>query len=93
MLRLVFNRYIAPLPFFNLFSLVNIVIARPKINEALKTVSIVVPARNEEGNIEEIVKKLPKFKDDELIFIEGNSTDDTWDKIKTVTQKYSSSRK
>ncbi len=89
-----FNRYIAPLPFFNLFSLVNIVIARPKINEALKTVSIVVPARNEEGNIEEIVKKLPKFtEDDELIFIEGNSTDNTWDKIKTVTQKYSSSRK
>ena len=89
-----FNRYIAPLPFFNLFSLVNIVIARPKINEALKTVSIVVPARNEEGNIEEIVKKLPKFtEDDELIFIEGNSTDNTWDKIKTVAQKYSSSRK
>ena len=89
-----FNRFIAPLPFFNLFSLVNIVIARPKINEALKTVSIVVPARNEEGNIEEIVKKLPKFtEDDELIFIEGNSTDNTWDKIKTVAQKYSSSRK
>jgi len=89
-----FNRFIAPLPFFNLFSLVNIVIARPKINEALKTVSIVVPARNEEGNIEEIVKKLPIFtEDDELIFIEGNSSDNTWDKIKTIAEKYSKSRK
>jgi hypothetical protein len=89
-----FNRYIAPLPLFNLFSLVNIVIARPKINEVLKTVSIIVPARNEEGNIEEIVKKLPKFTDDdELIFIEGNSTDNTWDKIKNIAEKYSKERK
>lgn len=90
------NRFIAPLPLFNLLSLVNIVIARPlvKEKEILKTVSIVVPARNEEGNIEEIVKKLPKFtKDDELIFIEGNSTDDTWNKIKTIAAKYGNERK
>jgi len=90
------NRFIAPLPVFNLFSLVNIVIARPlvKEKEILTTVSIVVPARNEEGNIEEIVKKLPKFTDDdELIFIEGNSTDDTWNKIKTIASKYGNERK
>jgi len=91
-----FNRFIAPLPFFNLFSLVNIVIARPIIKDAesLKTVSIIVPARNEEGNIEEIVKKIPKFTDDdELIFIEGNSTDSTWWKINEIAEKYKKERK
>ncbi len=90
------NRIIAPLPFFRLFSLINIVVARSVRNEStsLKSVSIVVPARNEEGNIEEIVQKLPGFSnDDELIFIEGNSTDNTWRKIQEVAQKYSSHRK
>ncbi|MDD5570262.1 MAG: glycosyltransferase family 2 protein [Bacteroidales bacterium] len=86
-----FNRLLAPLPFFRIFALVNIVIARPIKNNAekLKTVSVIVPARNEEGNIEEIVKNLPKFSDDdELIFIEGNSTDNTRDKIREVAEKY-----
>lgn len=90
------NRFIAPLPFFNLFSLVNIVIARPVFEESeiLKSVSIIIPARNEEGNIEEIVKKLPKFTpDDELIFIEGNSTDNTWATIKSIAEKYGNERK
>jgi len=91
-----FNRILGPLPFFRLFSLINIVVARPvnKENNILRTVSIVVPARNEEGNIEEIVTKLPKFtEDDELIFVEGNSTDHTWQKIQEVAQKYCSNRK
>jgi hypothetical protein len=90
------NRNIAPLPFFRLFSLINIVVARSvrNVSNGLKSVSIVVPARNEEGNIEEIAKKLPKFCDkDELIFIEGNSTDNTWLKIQEVAHKYSGDRK
>lgn len=91
-----FNRILGPLPFFRLFSLVNIVVARPvnKENNILRTVSIVVPARNEEGNIEEIVKKLPLFTpEDELIFIEGNSKDNTWQKINEVAEKYKNERK
>ncbi len=90
------NRCIAPLPFFNLFSLVNIVIARAIIKDAdnLKTVSIIVPAKNEAGNIEEIAREIPKFSDDdELIFIEGNSTDNTWETIESVSEKYNNKRK
>jgi hypothetical protein len=96
LLSYLFNRFLAPLPFFRMFCLVNIVVARSVKNEeaALKSVSIVVPARNEEGNIEEIVKSLPVFTaDDELIFIEGNSSDNTWGKIQEVAEKYSSQRK
>lgn len=69
----------------------NILVARPlqdKKREGL-SVSVVVPARNEEGNIENIVKRLPKMgPDDELIFVEGNSTDGTWAKIEEMRKKY-----
>lgn len=91
-----FNRVLAPLPFFRLFSLANIVVARSVKSQTRKpfSVSIVVPARNEEGNIEEIAKMLPKFTAaDELIFVEGNSTDNTWEKIKSVAEQFGGDRK
>jgi hypothetical protein len=80
------NRYLAPLPFFRAFSLVNIVVARPLFPPGGQpSVSIVVPARNESGNIESIVDRIPPMgPHDEIIFIEGNSTDDTWDAIQQV---------
>ena len=86
------NRYIAPLPFFRLFTLMNILVARPRIAEnenSKKSVSIVVAARNESGNIENLITRLPKMgPNDELIFIEGHSTDDTWEKIREMEKKY-----
>jgi hypothetical protein len=84
------NRYIAPLPFFRNFCLVNLAVAKPISQPMQKaSVSIVVPARNEEGNIENIVKRIPKMgEEDELIFVEGNSTDNTWKKIQEVAKEY-----
>lgn len=84
------NRYISPLPFFNLLNFVNIIVARPASPPAEEqvdrpSVSVVVAARNEEGNIDDIIRRLPKMgPDDELIIIEGNSTDNTWAKIQEV---------
>ena len=44
--------------------------------------SIVIPARNESGNLEDAIRRLPQFgSHQELIFIEGNSTDDTWEQM------------
>lgn len=44
--------------------------------------SIIIPARNEEGNIAKILPSIPKFgKFQEIIFVEGNSTDHTWSAI------------
>ena len=85
-----FNNVLALLPFFRLFALVNIAVARSvKKGSNLNSVSILVPARNEEGNIEEIVRGMPKLSEnDELIFIEGNSTDNTWQKIQEIAEKY-----
>ena len=84
------NKYLVNLPFFNLFGLVTFVIARsPKVTKPLTSVSVIVPARNEKGNIEAIVNRTPVMgQRTELIFIEGNSTDDTWIEIQRVCKKY-----
>ena len=52
--------------------------------------SIIIPARNEEGNIAKIVPSIPKFgKSLEIIFIEGGSKDKTWQEIeKEVNKKH-----
>ena len=90
------NRYCAFLPVFRLLCIVGILIARPlgKRREQALSVSVVVPARNEADNIENIVKRLPRMgPDDELIFVEGNSSDNTWEKIVEAQRKFSADRK
>jgi hypothetical protein len=50
------------------------------------SVSIIIPAKNEAGNIPKIVPSIPKFgKSQEIIFVEGNSRDNTWNEIVKVT--------
>jgi len=58
------------------------------------SISIIVPARNEAGTIEKIVKELPELGlSTEIIFIEGNSTDNTFAEITRVAEKYKGKRK
>jgi hypothetical protein len=85
------NRYLAPLPFFRLFTMLNIVIARPLKSrlEARPSVSVIVPARNESGNINDILARCPMMgPENEIIFVEGNSTDDTWERIQEAASTY-----
>ncbi|MFI5164152.1 MAG: glycosyltransferase [Bacteroidia bacterium] len=68
----------------------------PRLNEEeyskKYSTSVVIPARNESGNIENAITRLPQFgKHIEIIFVEGNSTDDTWKTIQEIQKKYSSS--
>ena len=78
------NRWIAPLPLFRHLGLVHVIVARPlrktvAINES---VSIIIAARNEEGHIRELVERIPMFgSSQEILFVEGGSTDNTWDAI------------
>jgi SAM-dependent methyltransferase len=78
------NRYLARIWPFELLDITNFVMARP-IGLALKknpTVSVIVAARNESGHIEELMECIPEMGGGtEIIFVEGNSTDDTYDKI------------
>lgn len=87
LLTFLFNKYLVKLPFFSLFALTNIIIARPLINatsnlEKPPKVSVIVPARNEEGNIKSIFDRVPEMgSETEIIFIEGGSKDGTYDII------------
>lgn len=96
LLSTLLNRYLAKLPFFRFFGLNIYSFAKllPETHaasyEKAFSTTVVIPARNESGNIENAILRLPKFgKHLEIIFIEGNSSDDTWEKIKEVQQKYS----
>ena len=83
------NRFLAPI--FQALCLSIFCVARPRATgEAGNfSVSVVVPARNEAGNIEAAVLRTPKMgKSTELIFVEGHSTDNTWDEIQRVASKY-----
>ncbi len=93
-LSYLFNRYIARLPLFNSLCVSRFINARPIFHQKENrreeySTTIVIPARNESGNIEDAIKRLPKFgKHIEIIYVEGNSTDDTWDTIQKVQEKY-----
>ncbi len=75
------NRIIVKVPFFRKLALNEIVIARicEKRGDAEDTTcSVVVPCRNEKGNIENAVQRIPDMgRHTELIFVEGHSKDDT----------------
>jgi len=87
------NRLFPTLPFFRNLGLVNIIVLRAIIPEKEHpSLSVVIPARNEEGNIENALKRMPRLDgvDLEIIFVEGHSTDRTWDEILRVKKQYSS---
>jgi ubiquinone/menaquinone biosynthesis C-methylase UbiE len=81
------NRFLARLWPFKHLCLANFIVARPvgALNGAAAgppVVSVVVPARNEAGNIEAIFARTPEMgAGSELIFVEGHSRDDTYEQI------------
>ena len=83
------NKWVAGAPLINGFCLTTWVVARPRVTRDKDfSVSVIVPARNESGNIPKIVGSIPKFgKWQEVVFVEGHSTDDTWNKIKDEVDK------
>ncbi|MEO1619679.1 MAG: bifunctional class I SAM-dependent methyltransferase/glycosyltransferase family 2 protein [Cyanobacteria bacterium J06632_3] len=99
------NRYLAPLPGVKHLCLTNFVVARPdfrdrsqgvrasQAGESLATLppscSVVIPARNEAGNIESAIARLPALgSHTEIIFVEGHSSDDTWRAIQQAMHQY-----
>ncbi|HSA31240.1 MAG TPA: glycosyltransferase [Candidatus Omnitrophota bacterium] len=89
-LSFLFNRVIANLPFLNALTLNHFIIARPLFDPAQEhSVSMIVPARNEKGNIEAAIQRTPVFGSrQEFIFIEGGSKDGTYEEIERVAAAY-----
>ena len=88
------NRVLGNLPGLHHLGLSAVVVARsidPTVIEKFRprSASIIVPARNESGHIRQILARVPTFAPrQEIIFVEGNSTDDTWEEIKRVVGEY-----
>ena len=86
------NRFISILPIIRHLSLRHYSVCRSlrKTQGDIRSASVIIPARNERGNIEAAIKRMPRFCDDlEIIFVEGHSSDGTAAEIKRVAETYS----
>jgi SAM-dependent methyltransferase len=78
------NRFLAKIAPFRWFAMTNFLIARPAAQESAQPplVSVIVAARNESGHIEELMARIPEMgAGTEILFVEGNSSDDTFEVI------------
>jgi len=89
------NRYLAPLPGIRRLCLRSYVVARPQAEGAVTvageppSVTILIPCRNERGNIENAIRRLPRFAPDiEVIYCEGHSKDGTFEECERVRDAY-----
>jgi len=91
LLASVFNRFLAPL--LKHLCLTVFIVARLRplpSGDRVHRCSIVIPARNEAGNIEAAVLRTPELGGGtEIIFIEGHSRDNTWEEILRVQAAHS----
>lgn len=86
-----FINFVMPIfPILRWTSLATVLVLRPKIADVtLPSVSVIIPARNEAGNIQNALDRLPTFHGAkvQVIFVEGNSKDETWPEILRVVGK------
>lgn len=81
------NKILVKLWPFKELALTNFIIARPMLPPENANnqprVSVIIPARNEAGNIPQIIEKMPEMgTGTDLIFVEGHSQDDTFSVIR-----------
>jgi SAM-dependent methyltransferase len=89
------NKYLIRFWPFSIGALTHFVVAKPvaasdvelDVDEPL--VSVVIAARNEAGNIEQIFQRVPEMgAGSELIFVEGGSEDDTFEVIENAISRH-----
>lgn len=85
------NKYLSTLPGLRRLCLCRYIVAKPAHLREKRDFSttILIPCRNEKGNVEAAIKRIPKFgTHQEILFVEGNSTDDTRKEIERVIKAY-----
>ncbi len=85
------NQVLAHLPLFNRLALVEYFICRRRPESTLEqpSVSVIIPARNEKGNLRLALERMPRFPGPlEVIFVEGHSQDGTWEEIMKLSQEH-----
>lgn len=93
------NRFIANLPLINRLCLVNYTVARPlgvrdeNRGDIAPGVSVIIPCRNERGNIRNSIARVPDMGSaTEIIYVDGNSNDGTVEEIEQVIAEYGDNR-
>ena len=90
------NVVMPAVPGLRWLSLVTVAVLRPIVaaERERPSLSIVIPARNERGNIEDALRRMPDFgAATEVIFVEGHSSDGTWEEIQRVTSAVGRARR
>lgn len=85
------NRYFASLPGVRRLCLCRYIVARPRHLNKRKdsSTTIIIPCRNERGNIAAAVTRIPDFGEhQEILFVEGGSKDGTREEIERVKKDY-----
>jgi SAM-dependent methyltransferase len=86
------NYFLSLLPGFRILNLVDLVIARPAPaaqRDRDLSVSVIVPCRNERGNIADAIARIPPMgRETEIIFVDGNSTDGTAEEIERQIKQH-----
>lgn len=85
------NWIMPAIPLARWLGLVSVVTLQPKIAASERpSLSILIPARNERGNIENALKRMPDLGAKlEILFVEGHSQDGTWEEIQRVQAEWS----
>lgn len=89
------NRLMPAVPLFRLLSIATVIVLRPLVDDhARASVSVIIPARNERGNIEPAIQRLPDLGSEvEIVFVEGHSSDGTWEEILRVRDAYATTHR
>jgi hypothetical protein len=80
------NRVLQATPLLRWFGLAEIVMLRPILPTRPRSISILIPVRNEKGNLEAALARLPELAgmEREVVFVEGHSTDGSWEEIQRL---------
>ncbi len=84
------NGFLARLPGLRRLCLMQIMVARPMrgaVHEEDVSVSVIVPCRNEAGNVEQAVNRIPQMgRQTEILFCDDKSTDATREEVKRMQE-------
>src|SRR4030095_5454215 len=91
-LSIFLNRFCAPLPFLHKLCMTQVVVARmlpPAVPKEELSVSVIIPCKDEKGNVEDAVRRVPQLGGEtEIIFCDDQSTDGTAEEVLRVASHY-----
>ena len=86
------NRFCARLPFLNRLCMTQVVVARmlpPPLSKEELSVSVIIPCKDEKGNVEPAVRRMPQLGEEtEIIFCDDQSSDGTAEEVMRVRASY-----